>query len=182
MQGIHIEKGVIIYYGNSVGYLSGGKAVVDPLFASKEMNAFLSRQKDIGEVKWVDGVFDRLMNGQKETQELTLLKNCRIWQLKPESDILMRFISYEDFQKQFGEPNQQDYRVVFDGEVETNHLEAIYTKFNTVHPPGYTGHSLSMGDVVELYDESGSSFHYCDRIGFQEIDLEPPMQTQTMQL
>lgn len=182
MRNIRMEKDIILYYNNPAGYVSSGKAVVDPLFQSEELNAFLSRQKDIGEVKWTDGVYDRLVNGQRDTQELTLLKSCRVWQLKPESDIQMRFISLEDFGKSFGEPQMSDYQTVYDGEVETNDLEALYTKFNTAHPPGYAGHSLSMSDVLELYDENSSSFFYCDRFGFQEIGFAPPAQTQTMQL
>ena len=144
MRNIRMEKEIILYYGNPAGYASGGKAVVDLLFESEELKAFLSRQKDIGEVKWTDGVYDRLVNGQRDTQELTLLKNCRVWQLKPESDIRMRFISLADFCKTFGEPQMSDYQTVYDGEVETNDLEALYTKFNIAHPPGYAGHSLSM--------------------------------------
>ena len=35
-----------------------------------------------------------------------------------------------------------------------------------------------MSDVVELYDEVGSSFHYVDRFGFQQIDFEPSEPTQ----
>ena len=27
-------------------------------------------------------------------------------------------------------------------------------------------------DVVELYDDSGSEFYYCDRVGFQPIRFE----------
>ena len=42
-----------------------------------------------------------------------------------------------------------------------------------------------MSDVVELYDEMESSFHYVDRIGFQKVDFKLPNQemahTQTMQ-
>ena len=37
-------------------------------------------------------------------------------------------------------------------------------------------------DVLELYDENGSSFFYCDRLGFQEISFIPPEQSQVMQL
>lgn len=102
MRGIRMEKDIILYYGNAAGYVSGGKAVVDPLFESQELKDFLSRQKDVSEVKWTDGVFDRLMNGQKENREITPLKNCRIWQLKPESDILMRFIGYDEMVEKFG--------------------------------------------------------------------------------
>ena len=75
-----------------------------------------------------------------------------------------------------------DYEAVYDGEVQNNDLESIYAKFNAEHPKGFTGHSLSMSDVVELYDDAGSEFHYVDRFGFKEINFEPPAQTQTMQL
>lgn len=75
MRNIRMEKEIILYYGNPAGYVIGGKAVVDPLFESEKLNDFLSRQKDIGEVKWTDGVYDRLVNGQKDTQEITLLKS-----------------------------------------------------------------------------------------------------------
>lgn len=182
MRGIRMEKDIILYYGNAAGYVSGGKAVVDPLFKSQELKDFLSRQKDVSEVKWTDGVFDRLMNGQRESHEITPLKNCRIWQLKPESDILMRFIGYDEMVEKFGEPNMRDYEAVYDGEVETNDLESIYATFNVEHPQGFTGHSLSMSDVVELYDDTGSKFHYVDRFGFKQIDFKPPAQTQAMQL
>lgn len=180
MRGIRMEKDIILYYGNAAGYVSGGKAMVDPLFESQELKDFLPRQNDVSEVKWTDGVFDRLMNGQRENREITLLKNCRIWQLKPGSDILMRFIGYDEMVEKFGEPNMRDYEAVYDGEVETNDLESIYAKFNVEHPEGFTGHSLSMSDVVELYDDAGSEFHYVDRFGFKQINFKPPAQTQTM--
>lgn len=182
MRGIRMEKDIILYYGNAAGYVSGGKAVVDPLFESQKLKDFLARQKDVSEVKWTDGVFDRLMNGQRESREIIPLKNCRIWQLKPESDILMRFIGYDEMVEKFEEPNMRDYEAVYDGEVETNDLESIYAKFNVEHPEGFTGHSLSMSDVVELYDDAGSEFHYVDRFGFKQINFKPPAQIQDMQL
>ena len=43
-----------------------------------------------------------------------------------------------------------------------------------------------MSDVLELYDETGSTFHYVDRFGFKQVSFEQPGQqmahTQTMQL
>lgn len=179
---IGIEKGIIKYYGNPAGYLKGSKAVVDFMFQSEEMTEFLSIQRDIKEIKWERGVFDRLANGQKELGEIAMLKNCRIWQLKPESDIKMRFISYDELTRNFDKPNLENYQTVYDGKVESNELESIYVKFNHHRPDGYTGHSLSMSDLVELYDNDGNSFHYCDRFGFKEIDFDPPTQIQTMQL
>ncbi len=180
--GAKIEKDVVLYYNNPAGYIRDGKAVVDPLFQTEELSAFLNRQKDIAEVKWTDGVYDRLVNGQRDHLEAPLLKKCRVWQLKPESDVRMRFISLDEFAKGYGLPQMADYQTVYDGEVETNDLEALYTKFNVAHPTGYAGHSLSMSDVLELYDENGSTFHYCDRFGFVKIQFQPPAQTQAMQL
>ena len=70
MKGITIEKDTIVYYGNAAGYVSGNKAIVDPLFESQEMQDFLNRQKDISEVKWVDGVFDDYPTGRKKPMNL----------------------------------------------------------------------------------------------------------------
>lgn len=184
MKPIRIENGVIVYYGNRVGRISGDKAVVDPMFEGAELNAFLERQNHIREIKWTDGIFDRLMSSPQDTHRVQALKDCRVWQLKPDVDIHMKFISYDELIKQFGQPDPDNYQLVFEGMVDTNDLEALYEKFNTDHPPGYCGHSLSMSDVVELYDEMGSSFHYVDRFGFQQVDFEAPGQTmgQSMQL
>ena len=41
-------------------------------------------------------------------------------------------------------------------------LEQVYTIFNTAHPAGYCGRSLSVGDVVKLED----AYYLCVPIGF----------------
>lgn len=172
MKGIRMENGVIFYYGSAAGYVSGEKAIVDSMFASVALEDFLKREPVIQKVDWREGVFEKLMNGQRQNDGIQVLRNCRVWQLKAESDIMMRFIGYRELKAQFGEPNPKDYQVVYDGEVESNDLEVLYTKFNENHPADYVGHWLSMSDVVELYDERGSEFYYCDRIGFQAIAFE----------
>ena len=185
MKPIRIENGIVIYYGNLVGRIRNGQAVVDPMFQVSELKEFLEKQRNVKEIKWQDGIFDQLASGCKETREIQILKNCRVWQLKPEVDICKKFIGYDALLQKFSAPNPEDYRLVFDGAVDTNDLEALYTKFNVDHPASYTGHSLSMSDVVELYDERESSFYYVDRIGFQKVGFKPPDQemthTQTLQ-
>ena len=42
----------------------------------------------------------------------------------------------------------------------------------TIPPPGYRGHRMALSDVVELYDDSGSEFYYCDRVGFRPIRFD----------
>ena len=73
------------------------------------------------------------------------------------------------------------YLVAFNGEVECpahlpedreqrtySLLEHVFSIFNTKHPAGYCGRSLSVGDVVQLEGK-----HYlCASIGFTEITFE----------
>ena len=179
MQKISEKGGLISYYGNPAGYTEKGAAVVDRIFQNDELTAWLQSRSLTP--KWTDGVMERLLAGERLGGETAApLKNVRIWQLKPDTDVYMKFISYEETVRQFGEPSREHYRVAYDGQLDTNDLEAIYTRCNVNHPPGYDGHSLSMSDVVELYDAEGSEFHYCDRFGFQQISFGEPEQTQTM--
>lgn len=180
MSGISLKNGLISYYGNPAGYTEKEKAVVDSIFRNDELSGWLKSRSLTPE--WRDGVMERLLAGDQMggMEAATPLKNVRIWQLKPDVDVLMKFISYEEMVRQFGEPSPEDYRIAYDGQLDTNDLEAIYARCNLNHPPGYNGHSLSMSDVVELYDAQGSEYHYCDRLGFQRISFGGPEQTQTM--
>lgn len=178
MSNVQIKNNRILYYGNTAGYLSEKKAVVDPMFATDELKAYLTEKKGLA-LEWTPGTFERLASGTIDPDgNARLLKRCRVWQLNPDSDIMMKFISYDDLVVRFGEPDHVNFQVVYDSEVETNDLEALYTKFNLDHPPGYEGHSLSMSDVLELHDSSGSVFYYCDRFGFKEIPFQESGQEQ----
>ena len=64
---------------------------------------------------------------------------------------------------------------VFEGEVDCGTLEEVYQMFNLDHPDGYQGRSLSVSDVVEVVGEEKSTFHFCDSIGFREVDFDPDM-------
>ena len=50
MKPIQIRNGVIVYYGNRVGMVQDGQAVVDPMFEREELKDFLNHQRDIREV------------------------------------------------------------------------------------------------------------------------------------
>jgi len=184
---VRIENGIIMYYGSRAGRVEDGCAVADPMFRGDELCRFLEGHQQIREVRWVDGMFDRLMAGGQEGAAAQALKNVRVWQLKPDVDVYMKFIGYEEMCRKFGPPDQENYRAVYDGAAQTIDLEALYRKFGndgSALPASYKGHSLSMSDVLELYDNAGSSFYYVDRVGFQEIGFAAPQQAQgqTMQL
>ena len=123
--------------------------------------------------RWEDGVFDRLVSGEVTGEEpVQLRKGCRIWQLKKDVDVAMRFIGYEEQVRKFGEPDAGNYTLVFDGDLGTSDLEQIYTICRDTPPPGYQGYRMALSDVVELYDDSSSEFYYCDRVGFQPIQFK----------
>ena len=52
-------------------------------------------------------------------------------------------------------PKPDSYIKVYEGASDTNDLEELYDKFRYHPPSGYTGHGLSISDVLELYDETG---------------------------
>ena len=48
-------------------------------------------------------------------------------------------------------------------------LEDIYTRFNIDRPADFTGHSLSISDIVVLHENGRDTAHYCDRLGFSQV-------------
>lgn len=49
-------------------------------------------------------------------------------------------------------------------------LDDLYYRFNMAHPRDYTGHSLSVSDVVALKRDGNIQTYYVDRVGFRELD------------
>jgi hypothetical protein len=41
---------------------------------------------------------------------LQVLKKCRVHQLKPDVDVMMKFIGYDELLERFGEPDPDNYR------------------------------------------------------------------------
>jgi hypothetical protein len=175
--GIELRNGVIHYYGNLAGYVKEGKAVADKMFAGPELAGWMAKKGF--EAEWQNGVYDRLANGAAMGPGGgTALKSCRIWQIRDGADVMMKFITLAETRERFGEPNPENYRLAYDGQTATNDLEGIWEIFNHHPPSGFDGHSLSMSDVVELYDHTGGDFYYVDRFGFQSIGFREPEQSQ----
>ena len=61
MKQIQIENGVIRYYGNRVGRVTEGCAVVDPMFQNEALESFLRKQRNIQKIQWQDRTYDRLL-------------------------------------------------------------------------------------------------------------------------
>lgn len=173
MPGITLQNGLITYYGNPAGYTEKNEAVVDRIFQGGELTGWLQSRGLIPQ--WTDGVMERLIAGEGlgGPESTVLLKNVRIWQLRPEVDVRMKFISYRDMLRQFGEFHLENYRIAYDGQLDTNDLGAIYERLSVRQPPGFSGHPLAMSDVIELYDDSGGALFYVDRTEFQQVTSVP---------
>ena len=104
--------------------------------------------------------------------------NIAIYQINPDRDENnVAFLNYENLERFQGPAalRSEIYDKVFEGEVECGTLEEVYQMFNLDHPDGYRGRSLSVSDVVEVVGEEKSTFHFCDSIGFRDVDFDPDM-------
>jgi hypothetical protein len=101
-------------------------------------------------------------------------KRIRIHQIMPDIESEYIFKNYDWLlAKGLSAPPAELYEVVYDGQLETDLLEEIFRIFNMNHPQGYTGRSLSVSDIVELYGDNGSSYYFCDSFGYKEIPFNP---------
>lgn len=57
----------------------------------------------------------------------------------------------------------------FDEKPNLEICEVIFHIFNMRRPADFTGHSLSMSDVIELNRHGRKQFYYCDMCGFTRI-------------
>ena len=117
----------------------------DPMFRREDLERWLER-KNLP-VRWVDGVYDRLASGGP-IQNARPLKSLRIWQLKPDTPIEMRFIGLERMAREFDGPNPSQYRIAYDGQAESQELEDIWNKFCRRTLPGGE-RPLAISDVYK---------------------------------
>lgn len=167
------KEGIIEYYGNRVGYIKDNTAIVDKMFEKEDLTELIRDSKNV-EISWKDDVYDKLIYGKSE--DAVLLKKCKIYQLKPEVDVRIRFIGYDEMiNKGYGKPDITNYKVVFDGDVPTNNLDELYLIFNGDNmPEDYIGHKMSKSDIIELYDENGNEKYYVDKFGFVKLEEKSP--------
>ena len=94
-----------------------------------------------------------------------------IMQLKGDVPPELRFASLERLD---GAPSPDHYDTIYTGPIVCEQsqmatLERLYEIFNLNRPGDFTGHSLSVSDIVALKQDGVVSYHYCDSIGFKEL-------------
>ncbi|MGB4090440.1 MAG: YodL domain-containing protein [Ruminococcus flavefaciens] len=85
----------------------------------------------------------------------------------------IRFEGMEQLKKDGVQLNKDDYELVYEGEVGEFRgnatLEALFAQFNTAHPADFTGHSLSVSDVIVISVDGKDTAYFCDSFGFTEM-------------
>lgn len=88
------------------------------------------------------------------------------------ADLVKRGIASDNFQ----EIQPGNYNLVYTGELsqiegdtQSQKLGRLFLKFNTDHPEGFKGHSLSVSDIVVLHEDGKNSAHFVDSYGFTEL-------------
>ena len=110
-----------------------------------------------------------------------------IYQLKRDAPAELRFTGLAHLESP---PDKANYAAVYTSDLvpddnTTRILENFYCIFNNDHPADFTGHSLSVSDIIALKREGVVSYHYCDSIGFVELPdfgKESPLKNAEMLL
>lgn len=108
-----------------------------------------------------------------------------------QTDAEYSFRSWKNTKSKF---NITDYKRVYSGELvdmirfngkdtpcNTNDnevLEDLYVKFNINRPSDFTGHSLSVSDIVEIVRKDETKYYYCDDFGLTDISSQIPKEQQ----
>ena len=93
---------------------------------------------------------------------------------RSEDTVYERFSSMRELERMGLKPDIDHYEVVYTAPLlpykdQNTMLEELYAKFNVSRPDDFTGHSLSVSDIVALRQNGIVSCHYVDSIGFQEL-------------
>ena len=98
-----------------------------------------------------------------------------IYQLRKDPELAeLRFMNSHYLREHGLEPAFDHYEAVYSGSLPSDgsteaRLDDLYMKFNTAHPQDFTGHSLSVSDIVVLRQQGAVSSHYVDSVGFVQF-------------
>ncbi len=117
------------------------------------------------------------VNGAKNEMNLQAFLESRtdsyaILQLKDADEAAPDlFMGYKWLERQGRQPEFDHYEVVYTGSLPPDTgPEDLYVKFNIDHPADFTGHSLSVSDIVALKQAGVVTCHYTDSIGFRQLE------------
>ena len=97
----------------------------------------------------------------------------------PEENVHRLFLDLEATVRHFGAVDLSRYFTADSGVIEApdeiTACERLFIVYNRTYPVGYTGRSMSVSDVVNLWDNSTdppkTSTWFCDSIGFKLLEV-----------
>ena len=118
----------------------------------------------------------------RAVQDRAAENSFSIYQLKGGNETLdYRFEPLDSIHRNGLSVKPENYELVYEAPLtEKDNLESIYTRFNVDRPADFTGHSLSVSDIVVLHQNGKDTAHYCDRAGFSEVPefLQPAQKSR----
>ena len=126
----------------------------------------LERDNDIAEEKEAaESVMGETVSEKKSND------TYQIYQLKSDDELWQyHFENLESLKDHDLKVEGKNYELKYEGEwTEGMHLDGIYAKFNIDRPEDFTGHSLSVGDIVVLNSDGKETAHFVDSVGFVEV-------------
>lgn len=93
-----------------------------------------------------------------------------IYQLKKSEERTYQFMGMREASSLGFEIHGEDYELIYSDRLGMEDtLNSLYEKFNINHPQDFTGHSLSVSDVVVMRKNGESKAYYVDSLGFTEL-------------
>ena len=98
-----------------------------------------------------------------------------ILQLNTEHDDLL-FRSYDEICKIIHRPERHNYDLIYTYEADKDFvadeycLNSIWERFNIALPPDFTGHSLSVSDIIIIKNNDKIDAYYVDTWGFKYLE------------
>ena len=97
----------------------------------------------------------------------------------PAENVRRLFLDFEATVQHFGAVDLSRYYTADHGTVEAPNPQAaceeLYRRYNIEHPAGYHGRSMSVSDVVNIWDNSvdppKKSTWFCDSFGFKLLEI-----------
>ena len=166
----------------SFGYIAGWSSDKQ----AKELKASLGtiRNTAAGLIASIDEKFQEIVKAKEQEQAapameapeqdapgLTEPDTFTIYQLKHGDDLRYhRFEPLERLQAAGLSVEAGNYDQIYTAPLEKNDtLEGLYTRFNINRPEDFTGHSLSVSDIVVLHQGGKDRAFYVDSFGFSEV-------------
>lgn len=156
----------------SFGYVAGWSSGKE----TKELRDSLETiQKTAGEIISDMDEKLKLLQQKKEMKEMDSYEIYQIREDGPGKKYLFRSLS--EIREGGLKVDLADYRLLYSGRMhKADDLETLFQRFNLDIPDDFTGHSLSVSDIVTRTQNGEKRTYYVDPIGFREIQFDTALE------